>query len=230
MDVPYVLRRKAPRARMYGSLTAVNLVRGDPGVEPDRLISVEETAGDHEGAGEWTYAPGGRIRFMALRSGHAPHFLGVHLYQGQRDGPVDHLPDRAGGWVEGTPFAFLIDFLSDGGEVVYRVHYQDAASSPPEGFPPALDDRVPVDLAILCPPGWEEVADYPEGILERLRPRAVLLGHWEDFFRSRSEPLRGVPGTDVELFVERVAALLPDAASLLVPRPGDVLRVSAPLR
>ena len=221
MDVPYLLRSKAPRARVYGSRTAVNTLLADPGLDPERLVSVEDAAGDPATPGEWIYAPDGRIRFMALRSEHAPHFMGIHLYEGQRDAPPERLPERPGEWLEGTPLAFLIDVLTPSGEVAYRIHYQDAASEPPAGFPPHPGDGVPVDLAILCPPGSEEVTAYPEGILERLRPRAVLLGHWEDFFQQRSEPLRGVPGTDLDEFVLRVRAVLGEASFLGMLEPGD---------
>jgi hypothetical protein len=227
MDVPYVLRALAPEARMYGSRTAVNLLLGDPELAPDRLVSVEETAGDRERPGEWHRTQDGRIRFMALRSGHAPHFLGIHLYEGQLEEPASQLPERAGGWVEGTPMAYLIDMLSPSGEVVYRIHYQDAASTPPAGFPPSPIemDGIPLDLAILCAPGYEQVDDYPEEILEHLNPRHVLVGHWEDFFRSREENLSGVPSTDLEGFLRRMEAGLPDGAQWSIPEPGAVVRV-----
>jgi hypothetical protein len=225
MDVPYMLRALAPRARMYGSRTAVNQLLGDPELDPERLVSVEEGAGDHERAGEWTETAGGRVRFMALRSGHAPHFLGVHLYEGQLDEPATRLPERAGGWVEGTPLAYLIDFLGPEGEVLYRIHYQDAASTPPDGFPPVLADGVGVDLAILCAPGYEEVRGYPEGILARLKPAHVLVGHWENFFRSRDDELRAVPGTDLGGFLHRLEQALPEGARWSLPEPGTTIRI-----
>ncbi len=226
MDVPYIARRKAPSARVYGSRTAVNLLQGDPELDPARLVSVEESAGDHASAGEWTYVSGGRIRFMALRSGHAPHFMGIHLYRGQQEEPAQELPDRAWEWLEGTPLAYLVDFLAEDGSVIYRVHYQDAASEAPAGFPPPLDDGIGVDLAILCPPGYEEVDGYPEVVLERLAPRQVFLGHWEDFFRPRTEALRSVPGTDLETFVARMEAVLPPGTDWSMPEPGWVVRIS----
>ncbi len=226
MDVPYIAHRRAPNARVYGSRTVVNLLRGSQDLEPARLISVEERVGDHETPGEWVYVADGRIRFMALRSGHAPHFMGIHLYRGQQETPASQLPTWAGEWLEGTPLAYLIDFLSPTGEVVYRVHYQDAASAAPEGFPPELGDGVEVDLAILCPPGYEELDDYPEGILERLRPGRVFLGHWENFFRPRTEELRSVPGTDLEKFIDRVEAVIPSGTEWSMLEPGLIVQVS----
>jgi hypothetical protein len=225
MDVPYIARTKAPEARVYGSRTTVNLLHGDPGLDPDRLVEVESRAGDHERPGEWVYVEGGRIRFMALRSEHAPHFLGILLFGGDVEEPAEALPDRAGGWVAGRPLAYLIDFLDRSGGVIYRVHYQDHASNPPAGFPPPLDDGVPVNLAILCPPGYDEVEDYPEGVLARLRPERVLLGHWEDFFRARSRSPRVVPGTDIEDFVDRLSSALPPGVEWRMPEPGAVIRI-----
>lgn len=212
---------------MYGNRTAVNLLRGDPALDPARLVSVEERAGNADRAGSWHSTAEGRIRFMALRSGHAPHLLGIHLYQGERREPATRLPEWAGGWVEGTPLAFLIDFLSPDGEVLYRIHYQDAASTPPEGFPPPLADGIPVDLAILCAPGYDQLHDFPEGILRHLEPRHVLVGHWESFFRSRDEELRGVPATDLEEFLRRMEGALPPGAEWDILEPGATIRIGA---
>jgi hypothetical protein len=226
MDVPYIARRRAPDARVYGSRTAVNLLQGDPELDSGRLVEVESLAGDHEAAGEWIPVGDGRIRFMPLRSGHAPHFMGIHLYRGEQDEPAPRLPETAWGWLEGQPLAYLIDFLDEGGDVAFRVHYQDAASEPPDGLPPPLEDGIPVDLVILCPPGYQELTHYPEGILERTRPTLALLGHWENFFRSATEePSRAVPGTDLEAFIQRMEASLPEEAQWRMPNPGTVLRI-----
>ncbi len=227
MDIPYILRRKAPRALMYGSRTAVNLVHGDVGIAPARLREMESIAGSAAAPGEWVSIADGRIRFMPLLSGHAPHFMGVQLYRGEVDRPAIDLPDRAGGWLEGQTLAFLIDFLSEEGDVVFRIHYQDAASTPPAGFPPTAGDGIPVDLVILCPPGFEEVDDYPEGILRALSPRLVMLGHWEDFFRPRTEPIRPLRATDFDEFVARLEGAMAPGAEWKRPEPGEVVRIGS---
>lgn len=225
LDVPYVARRKAPRATIYGSLTTVNTLRGAEDLDPRRLVDVQDRAGDVQGAGEWIDLPGGEIRFMALRSGHAPHYLGVTLFAGDYEQPLDQLPDRASGWLEGQSLAYLIDLLGPDGEVVYRIHYQDSAAAPPEGFPPQLPDRHPVDLLIVCVPGAEELEGYPEVLVESLGPSKVLLGHWEDFFRTRDEPLRVSPGTELDAFVQRLEAALGEGAEWVMPEPGTVIRI-----
>jgi len=223
MDVPYVARVHAPDARIYGSGTMVNLLRGDPALDPARLVDVEALAGDHAAPGTWISTPDGRMRFMALRSEHAPHLFGIRLFHGEADRPRSRLPDRAAEWLDGPTLAWLIDVLDEEGEVALRIHYQDSASRPPLGFPPP--DGIPVDVVILCTAGSGEAEGYPDALLEALAPRQALLGHWEDFFRPLDAPTRPVPGTDVDAFERRLAALLPEGSAQARPEPGQTLRI-----
>jgi hypothetical protein len=223
MDVPYIARVHAPRSRVYGSRTMVNLLRGDRELDPGRLVSVEDRAGDHETPGEWFTTPDGRIRFMPLDSEHAPHLLGIRLFHGEQETPRTQLPQRATEWLDGPTLAWLIDILDDDGEVLLRVHYQDSASRPPRGFPPP--DGIPVDVMILCTAGSGAAEGYPEAIVRAFSPRVVLLGHWEDFFRPMSAPVRPVPGTDVGEFEARLQEALPEGAVQRRPLPGETLQV-----
>ncbi len=220
LDVPYIARVRAPSARVYGSLSTIHTLTGDPELDPGRLVSVEDQAGDAGAAGEWIEVEGGSIRFMALRSEHAPHYMELNLFAGHHVEPLEGLPDRASGWLEGQTLAFLIDLLGPDGEPVYRIHYQDAAAEPPAGFPPRLPDRKGVDLMIVCVPGAEQVNGYPEAIVGHLAPRRVILGHWEDFFRPRTEGLRLSPGTDIDAFIRRVEGALPEGGEWIMPLPG----------
>ncbi len=224
MDVPYVARTKAPAARVYGSTTAVNLLRGDRELDPERLVGVTDAElGTHEAPGRWFETDDGRLRFMPLRSEHAPHLLGIRLFHGEEAAPRRTLPARATDWLDGPTLAWLIDFMGPDGEILLRVHYQDAASRPPLGFPPP--DGREVDVVILCVAGSEEARGYPEALLEVVEPQLALLGHWEDFFRPLSAPVRPVPGTDVGAFEERVADHLPSGGVLRRPAPGEEVRI-----
>ncbi len=227
MDVPYLARNRARDARIYGSRTMVNLLLGDPGLDPERLVALEGGAvGTPDSAGAWHYTPDGRIRFMALESEHAPHLLGIRLYHGEQVRPRTSLPERAHEWPDGPTLAWLIDLLGPGGDVLMRIHYQDSASRPPLGFPPAEllpPDGVPVDVLIICTAGSGEAPGYPDRIIEELSPNTVLLGHWEDFFRPRTAPVRPVPGTDVDAVEARVREMLPQGARAYRPLPGETL-------
>jgi hypothetical protein len=149
MDVPYVARRYLPGVPVFGNAAMLRLLAGDP-VHP-RLAS-EEGAGSHRAPGRWVYPhPDSTVRYMALRSGHAPHALGVKVFRRSQQGEPGALPSNARELVEGEVLAYVVDFLDrPGGRVLFRVHFQDAASEAPLGFPPPLPsaESAPFDLAI----------------------------------------------------------------------------------
>lgn len=227
MDVPYVARRYLPGVPVYGNDAMLRLLAGDP-VRP-RLVSVEADAGTHEAPGRWTYPhPDSTVRFMALRSGHAPHALGVKVFRRGQRGEREELPSNAWEWSEGAVLAYVVDFLEPGtGRVRFRVHFQDAASEAPLGFPPPWSgaDDAPFDLAIVCAGSFREAGDYPREVVDALRPRRVLVGHWEDFFRPQTAALRLIPRTDTLELLRRVDAALPETGLRAIPRPGETLRV-----
>ena len=95
-------------------------------------------------------------------------------------------------FVAGDTWAYLIDLLNTAGDVVFRIHYMDAAAGPGNAIVPAalLAER-PIDVHIACVPGFELVRDYPKNILNSANDVGyVFLGHWEDFFRDRNKKLR----------------------------------------
>ncbi len=223
LDVPYVARVRAPAARVYGSLTAKNILAGDPGLPTERVVAMDDLAGTSDAPGTWVEIPGTNVRIMALESGHAPYFQGIELYVGTVDEPLTALPDRAEDWVGGRTLAYLIDFLDADGGVAFRVHYQDSAASAPLGLMPELppSERAPVDVAILCVPSFAEVRAYPEEIVRNTWPRVALLGHWENFFEPAGAAPRSVFLTDVEEFQGRLQRVLPDSSVWRLPHRGE---------
>ncbi len=203
MDVPRVARRFATGARIVGSTTVRNTLGTWSGLM-DRVDLVEEHAGDAQTVGRWMwYGPG--LRVMPLRSHHAPHFEGMTLYRGTVDAPLSGEPRLAREWKDGHTFAFLVDFLDHDGAIAFRIYYQDAVTEPPSGFAPeALMDEHPVDVAVFVPATFDQVAWHPEAFVENLRPRRVLLGHWEDFFVPYDEERRSIRLSDIEHFEARL--------------------------
>lgn len=224
MDLPYLAAQYAPRARIYGSQTAVHILAA--ALDRQRLVPVEAQAGTSQRPGQWHTVSGGQIRFMALESAHAPHFWGLKFFGGSYDTDLRALPTRASAWREGQTLSYLIDFLGPEGQVEFRIYYQDAASTPPAGFPPVFDqtaDQRRVDVAILCASGFEQVENYPEGIVQYLKPRALVIAHWENFFSPlHQDPrrLRTVPRLDLQKFRRRLERALPADARLELPAPG----------
>jgi hypothetical protein len=181
---------------------------------------VDGMAGDHESPGEWIHLPGGRIRFMPLASGHAPHLFGIQLYRGEKAlavGPPSWDRRRVGG----RPDPGLPHRLSgSGGPSGLPGSLPGYRLGAAGRLPPADGGRgLRRSRAILCPPGFQQVDRYPEGILERMAPSLVLLGHWENFFRSRTAALRPVPTLDLAGFLARMEAVLPEGARVGPTRP-----------
>lgn len=217
MDVPEIAWQHAPSARIYGNRSAINLLAPHPHFA-GRIEAVDDAAATSTKPGAWIPVPGTRVRFMPLVSEHAPHFCGhVKLYSGSV--PTPRKPRTARDWREGQTLAYLIDFLSeDGTRVEYRVHYRDSASNFPYGALPPLPprDRHDVDLAVLCVASFDQVEDYPEWVIADLKPRHILLAHWDDFFRSPDKSLAAVPLLDTKAFVAR----LPPSPPWTTLKPG----------
>lgn len=142
LDVPYVMRKYAMNAVVYGSKTMGHIMAA--AVDKSRIIAVDTYAAKGKTPGQWIYNQDRTIRFMAIESEHAPHFAGMKLLpEGPYDKDLKHLPRTVFGWVEGQTYAYLIDFLNEQGNIAFRVHYQDAASTPPLGFVPDLPAKRP---------------------------------------------------------------------------------------
>ena len=203
MDVPRVAQVHAPAARIVGSRTVANTLGTWSGLW-DRVDIVNDSAGDQRTVGRWLrYGDG--VRVMALRSYHAPHFDGYTLFRGTRDTPRTEMPTSATEWVDGATFAYLIDFMASPDSVVFRVFYQDAVVAPPAGLAPGvLMEGRPVDVAILVPATFDQVDWHPEAFIENLRPRRVLLGHWEDFFVPVDAPTKSNFVSDLGHFEHRL--------------------------
>ncbi|CAM3601382.1 MBL fold metallo-hydrolase [Parendozoicomonas haliclonae] len=218
LDVPHVLNNQAPNARVYGSVTMQHTIASE--VDLDRIVAVNGRAAVGNTAGDWLYDDQRRVRVMAIRSEHSPHFMGIKFLQGTYQQELQALPKNAFDWIEGQTFAWLIDFLDAEGRPVYRVHYQDAACNADKGIPPELNDGKRVDLSLQTVGAYQEVDDYPEGLVSEIQPRVSILGHWEDFFGNNPEgPHRGVRLADIDAYIERLEGALPEDGEWLIPEP-----------
>ena len=218
MDVPRVMEKHALKAHVYGSQTMKHSIAGS--VSEERIVVVNDRAARGDSAGDWFYAPSGKLRIMAIESEHAPHVMGITFMQGRYEQDLPDLPWHSFGWKEGKTFAYLIDFLDDKGKPVYRVHYQDAASTPPLGFVPelAMNDQRRVDLAFHCVGAFEQVENYPEGLVTDLQPKVSILGHWEDFFgNDPTGDQEGIRLTSIDNFIRRLETVQADDANWYLP-------------
>lgn len=223
MDLPSIARTKTPNATFHGGKTVRHMLI--PAIDGGHLQSLEGKDAVGDRPGDWIHNRARTIRFMPLRSTHAPHVFGIKIAAtGSLDHDLDELPGAPLAWKEGETLAFVVDFLDAREDVEFRIYYQDAASRPGTGIVPALDGRFAarVDVAVLCVAAFDQVDGNPEHILANVQPRAIVGGHWEDFFfRSYEAPLRPAFGTSLEGFLRRTRAA--SSAPIYLPRPGDAL-------
>lgn len=191
-DLPVVAQDYAPQARVYTNDSGVKLLAS---ALAGRAESLQGRLG------QWIPAPDGGpapIRFLAVESEHAPHLFRYQWGGGEVAEPWEKPWERlrVRRLKCGTALAFVIDLLSpDRKQVRYRIYYQDSASPEGKGEIPdiATADGRPVDLAILCMASYKWAAGAPGALLSQMRPRHVLVTHYEDFLRGGDKPVRFVP-------------------------------------
>ena len=244
MDVPYIARAIAKKAVLYGSLTMKQLAMAPPyHVAPENIVVVSDVEGQDRvdyrkcavkpkegcihgsGSGDWIHV-NDRVRIRALCSRHAA----PRAWKGCLTS-VPAQPKRVKNWKLGDTYAYLIDFLDEAGNPVFRIYYQDTATPPTYGY--VHEDLVrdkPVDVALLCAAGFNYVKDNPAGIMNSTRPRYVIYGHWESFFRPQtSRPLETLPYFDYSDLVARTEALakppppgIPWPGTFWIAAPGNL--------
>jgi len=220
LDVPYIARTKAPRARIIGSATMAHILAGDPSLKQSgRVLSVADSAGTAWIPGKWIYIDSARFRVMPLQSSHARNWWYFTLAPGKARSDYDHLPRSAWGWRLGEAYSYLIDVLGPDSTPRFRLFYQDAASQPEHVLLPPLTgrDRHDVDLAIVCIGNYGKVRSYPSLLIAAQHPRWVILGHWENFFRGPYDSVSVVPRTNTTNLARRLSDAQGDRWTTLMP-------------
>lgn len=225
MDVPLLARRYVPRARIYGSLTTKRTLMGDEFLRAhadrvDSLMPADSVIATAWHVGRWIFSPSRRMRFMAVRSSHAPNWWFMTLAPCSEKEDRKSLPRTGWGWCRGEPVSYVIDLLDARGRPTFRMFYQDAASQPMDVVLPPFtgEDQRRVDLAIVCGGNFNKVDGYPTFLLADLRPTYVILAHWEDFFQSQGDSPTPVPLTDTRELATRLDQL--GATRWITPMPG----------
>jgi hypothetical protein len=233
MDVPYIATHRAKSAVIYGGPSISHMLVGDARLRSNlaRLAAIPlDRAGDSSRDGEWFYSADSAFRFMAIIAGHAPTFMigqwGYTFAEGRVLSDLDSLPHLAAEWKLGEPYAFLIDVLSTSShKTLFRIYFEDAPSQPPLGFPSAqLVASRSIDLAVLCAATSSNVDAGPERLVRVLKPGAVMITHWESFFRSRLRPPALSHVTDLREFSRGLRRSLPPQSGWVMPVPEQTIR------
>ncbi|MEG1422099.1 MAG: hypothetical protein RSA95_14435 [Citrobacter sp.] len=253
LDVPWVMRKHTPNAIVYGSGTVVHILHAMRDrnrtedehwtwVDPERVKNAEPdmaTVPGCEGqqgatkSGTWIFSRGGHIRTMPVQSMHANHIPGHTFADGGYTEDLTEVPTSVFGWKQGQSMAWLIDLLDENKKIVYRIHFQDSAATPPCGLPPELHDDKAIDVEILSTGLWRNVDNYPDELLKRSKPRLVLLGHWENFFGNdpssqKPEPVSEQEAVEIRKAVDSVLRATANHAIVRMPAPLSDVSLPAP--
>ena len=133
------------------------------------------------------------IRVRAVESGHAPQLCRCGTFRAStgrgRSGRTGRRRCLVTVWRRCSARDVRIrDRAADGDAVRYRIYYNDASPDSPLG-----QTTGDFDLAILCMAQWKWLRDYPRDLLAVLRPRHVLVSHWDNFFTEARQRTRFVP-------------------------------------
>ena len=182
-DIPTIARRISGNVPVYVNATGTRILAGEEG------LNVREIA-----AGKPPVDAGSSIRVRAVVSGHAPQLCPWRhfpcIYAGgeiQQDWTTPLTKHHLFAMRGGQTLAFVIELL-DGSDVRYRVYYNDASPDSPLG-----QTTGDFDLAILTIAQWNRARDYPRDLLSVLRPRHVLISHWDNFFGEATQTAKSIP-------------------------------------
>ena len=225
LDVPAVLPLLSERVKVYGSTTSLNQLAA--AVPASRRIDVLPQALSLESSGllSWIWITDS-VRMLPLLSGHSYHVGHFAFAGGSVAEPLGSLPGDVLDWQGGEPLAYVLEWL-DGDHVQFRALFLSSAADEPLGLPPQhyLDDKPWFDLVLLPVAKFQSVDRFPEGLLERINVRHLVLIHWEKFWQPY------LPGREEAISVEavqdlrsRLAALAPQAR-VYQPQRLDLLSI-----
>lgn len=186
MALPEWRSRSVP---MYGGQSCQNLMAGwrDEAVLK-RCRVVPDDGGSLSGL-----ATG--IKVSAFRTRHTPHLkCGFTLADGLIEEPMTRPPHKLFDFQSGEAFNYLIEMQS--GTKAFTVFYLGAPyhlDEMPGSLPPT---GTRIDVAIMLAPTAKNARGYPEEHLAILRPRHIVLSHFNSFVKEDPDAQNSILGID----------------------------------
>jgi len=201
LDTPAIARRTG--ARVLGSRSAGQLCRA-AGVPEGQIDVVETTPG-----GAPVVREVGPFRLTFHPSAHSPLLLGRVPFEGEIS-DCDAVPRHAKDYRCGAVFAVEVAVA---GKTIFHLGSAEVI--------PAMR-RLEVDLALVCVAGWTVTHAFPERMMQKLSPRAIVLSHWDNFLRPLAGGAHALPAMQTGRLVDRVSATTKDVKVGTLPLLGAV--------
>ncbi|MBL9113375.1 MAG: MBL fold metallo-hydrolase [Verrucomicrobiaceae bacterium] len=177
---------------LYGSVSAKNLLAGWQ--QPSITTRCHEITVSGQAFSPSTNAPGYRITITPYLSKHAPHLkCGLTFLNGKITSPRTSPPSSVFDFQCGEVYNYLIDIRSPAKS--FKVFYLGAPYDLEE-LPNSVPDNVAVDVVLALAPSAGNVPGYPQQHLGRLKPRHVVLSHFNSFTKEDPDAM-GMPKSDI---------------------------------
>jgi L-ascorbate metabolism protein UlaG (beta-lactamase superfamily) len=203
LDVPLIAQLTG--AKVFGSRSAATLCRAQ-GAPEAQVEDVERPAG-----GAAIVREVGPFRLRFIPSAHSRFALGRVPFPGDI-ADCDDVPMRTEQYKCGAVFGVEIGVA---GRTLYHVGSAELVDA-------ELEARN-VDLALVCVAGWTSSRDFPERIARKLSPAAVVLSHWDDFFRPIDRGARALPTMKMQELHDRLTRAARDVKVGTLPILGEVV-------
>lgn len=200
LDVPSIAL--ATGAKVYGSRSCVHLCR-IAGVPEAQVMDVESRRGEPARAEVGPFS----LRFVP--SVHSAFLFGRIPMPGDIS-DCDQIPLRTNHYRCGAVFGVDIRVA---GKRLYHLGSADLLDAHPERD---------VDLLLMCVAGWTTTPRFVPRVMGALRPGAVLLSHWDNFFTPMSAGATPLPAMQLPRLVDGLTAVDPSVQVGTVPLLGHV--------
>ena len=204
MDVPTIAQRTG--ATVLGSESSCNLCRSH-GLPDARLVQLNAPQTEQLGPFRITVRPSIHARGPLNR---------IPLVGRIPSGTRAPMPIR--GYRSDTTFGVLVEIgLDVDGREPLRLFHLSSADFLPETL-----SGLRCDVLLPAIVSRQRRDDFTGELLRALQPRVVIPHHFDDFFAPLGEPVRQLPGADVEGFLDEVHRSRVETSVLVLRKLGKV--------
>jgi hypothetical protein len=173
------------------------------------------------------------MRVTVFRAAHSPH---VELFgrsistmtgsigpEGVKGFDTCSYKARFWKWAGGPTYSFLLEIDQPDRPKPLRIFIQSTGCDS-LGIPDLGRAEDFMDIAFIGVASTNHLNDYPKQLLRAIRPRYVVLIHWEDFFRKYSKEPMFVRATDPGPFFARYREVMGADYPRLTSMPRQLVR------
>lgn len=220
-----------------------NISSGDTGTQPLKKWSENWHLSDTNAG--WKEIQPNFLSYQSFKATHASHLFGITLWDGKHTEDLPEPPSITKDFLTGETYIHFFKFetLSGNKDEAFIVGLVGAATEVDDKLEDDLenfvasnkknDDDTAVDVLILCVPGWDNIKknEYPKNLLRILKPRIILLTHYDNFFNEDrdDDPTRLVPTAKFNEFLNKIQRNIDNIEdygnfeSILIPGVGTKL-------